>query len=158
MFAFWFQGFMWLPCSSMGTQPLGLATLQPFWVYPWQAYVPSGDSLWPLPEVHKVAAPPTALCGGELHATHSAVSSHSIHMMGHTALEAQQSPNPYTFPTWQGGVFFSTIKWPIYSKSVVGIKLGDSDVVIGYHIDEYTHTWLAEHFTFILVSWVRCPP
>ena len=32
------------------------------------------------------------------------------------------------------------------SESVVGIKPGDSGVVIGYQVDEFTHTWPAEQF------------
>ena len=32
------------------------------------------------------------------------------------------------------------------SDSVMGIKLGDSGVVIGYQVDEFTHTWSAEQF------------
>ena len=35
-----------------GVQPLGFAALQLFGVYPWQAYEPPGDSLWPMPGVH----------------------------------------------------------------------------------------------------------
>ena len=34
----------------------------------------------------------------------------------------------------------------VNSESVVGAKLGDSDVVIGYQVDESTHTWLVEDF------------
>ena len=33
----------------------------------------------------------------------------------------------------------------IDSESVADIKLGDAGVVTGYQINEYTHTWLAEH-------------
>ena len=32
------------------------------------------------------------------------------------------------------------------SESVMGIKPGDSDLVIGYEVDEFTHTWSAEQF------------
>ena len=32
------------------------------------------------------------------------------------------------------------------SESVMGIKPGDSSVVIGYQVDEFTHTWSAEWF------------
>ena len=32
------------------------------------------------------------------------------------------------------------------SDSVMGIKPGDSSVVIGYQVDEFTHTWSAEQF------------
>ena len=52
VFAFCIQVLMWLLCSLMGAQPLGFATLQPFGIYPWQAYVPCGDGLWPMSGVH----------------------------------------------------------------------------------------------------------
>ena len=32
------------------------------------------------------------------------------------------------------------------SESVLGIKPGDSGVVIWYQVDEFTHTWSAEQF------------
>ena len=34
----------------------------------------------------------------------------------------------------------------VNSESVTGIKPGDSSVVIGYQVDEFTHTWSAEWF------------
>ena len=34
----------------------------------------------------------------------------------------------------------------VNSESVMGIKPGDSCVVIGYQVDEFTHTWSAEWF------------
>ena len=34
----------------------------------------------------------------------------------------------------------------VNSESVMGIKPGDSSVVIGYQVDEFTHTWYAEWF------------
>ena len=34
----------------------------------------------------------------------------------------------------------------VNSESVMGIKPGDSGVVIGYQVDEFTHTWSAEQF------------
>ena len=37
VFSFCFQVAMWLPCSPMGAVPLGLATMEPFGIYPWQA-------------------------------------------------------------------------------------------------------------------------
>ena len=33
----------------------------------------------------------------------------------------------------------------IDSESLVGINPGDSGVVIGYQVDDFTHTWLEEH-------------
>ena len=48
----------------------------------------------------------------------------------------------------------------VNSESVVGIKPGDSGVVIGYQVDEFTCTWSAEQFVahpiFIQGSLVRC--
>ena len=32
------------------------------------------------------------------------------------------------------------------STSAVGVEPGDSGVVIGYQVNEFTHTWSAEHF------------
>ena len=58
---FCFQVPRWQSCSPVGDQPLRFARLQPFGVYPWQAYVPPSDGLWPMPGVHQVAAPLTAL-------------------------------------------------------------------------------------------------
>ena len=34
----------------------------------------------------------------------------------------------------------------VNSESVMGVKPGDSSVVIGYQVDEFTHTWSAEQF------------
>ena len=34
----------------------------------------------------------------------------------------------------------------VNSESVVGIRPGDSGVLIGYQVDELTHTWSAEQF------------
>ena len=34
----------------------------------------------------------------------------------------------------------------VNSRSVVGVKFGNSSVVIGYQVDNPTHTWLEEHF------------
>ena len=34
----------------------------------------------------------------------------------------------------------------VNSESVMGIKTGDSSVVIGYQVDEFTHTWSVERF------------
>ena len=63
-----------MPYSPMGDQPLGFASLQPFGVYPWQAYVQPGDGHWSTPGMHTVAAPSTTLGRGMPSATHSGVS------------------------------------------------------------------------------------
>ena len=56
--------------------------------------------------------------------------SHSINMKRHTALGAPLDDM-------------------IDSQSVVGVKSGDSGVVIRYPVDQFTHTWSAEYFTAI---------
>ena len=42
-----------------GAQQLGFASLQPFSIYTWQAYVCPGDGPWPTPGAPQVAAPLT---------------------------------------------------------------------------------------------------
>ena len=58
---------------TMEAQPFRFATLQPFGVYPWQAYVQPGDGQQPTPGMHQMTAPSTALSRGEPSATQSAV-------------------------------------------------------------------------------------
>ena len=51
--------------------------------------------------------------------------------------------DPCTFPIWQGGVFFPGMIPPsgmVKFKCVVDIKPGDSSWVIGYQVDDFTHT------------------
>ena len=66
VYAFYFQMPYWMLYLSMGAQPLRLAPLQPFGTYPWQAYVQPGNSHWPTPGMHRVAAPSTVLHRGSL--------------------------------------------------------------------------------------------
>ena len=65
----------------MGAQLLGFAPLQPFGVYPWQAYVQPSDGHQSMPGLHRVAALSTTLSRGEPSATHSAVP-HPSHLYG----------------------------------------------------------------------------
>ena len=48
----------------------------------------------------------------------------------------------------------------VNSKSVVGMKSGDSGVVMQYQVDEFASTWSMEHFVahsiFILFLWAWC--
>ena len=73
--------------------------------------------------------------------------SHPIYMVGHTGLGAWQRVTPSlhggersSFP----GLVASDDT--VDSESVMGIKPGDSGVVIGYQVDEFTCTWSAEWF------------
>ena len=59
------------------------------------------------------------------------------------------------FQVWCHQMMWSTL------NSVMGIKPGDSSVVIGYQVDEFTCNWSAKQFvacipTFILGSLARC--
>ena len=72
----------------MEAQLLGFAPLQPFGVYPWQAYVQSGDGHWSTPGMHRVAAPSTTLGRGSLLLLIQLFPNHPIYLVGHTALGA----------------------------------------------------------------------
>ena len=68
--------------------------------------------------------------------------SHSIYMVGHTALGAwQRVPQSLCLSTWWGGGFFSGSVSPderLNSRSVVGVRPGDSGMMIGCQVDEFT--------------------
>ena len=51
---------------TSGAQSLEFAPLQPFRAYLWQAYMQSGEGHLPMPGMHWVAAPSTALSRGSL--------------------------------------------------------------------------------------------
>ena len=76
---------MWVPCSPVEAQPLWLAIMQPYGVYPWQAHLLPGDGLQPTPGVQQVAFPSTASSKGLPYASHSAVSQPFHLYGGHTA-------------------------------------------------------------------------
>ena len=84
----------------MGTQQLGFAPLQPFGVYPWQAYVQPGDCHWSTPCMHRVAAPSATLSRGSLLLLSQLLPNHPIYMVQHTAFGAPPSLH-------DGGVFLS---------------------------------------------------
>ena len=86
---------------------------------------------------------------GEPHATGNLSSSHSVNIVGHTALGAQQMVTqslqlPYTVGK---GILLKVLFLPVTQSTLnlLAIKSGDSGVVIGYQADEFTHMWLAEH-------------
>ena len=78
-------------------------------------------------------------------------SSHSVNMVGHVALGDWLTyliPSP-SLHGREGSCFVSLVPPDdmVNSKSLVGIKGPcDSSVVIGYQVNECTHTCLAEHF------------
>ena len=61
---------------------------------------------------------------------------------------ADSHPIPQPFPSGREGSFFrfGSPNDMVNSESVVGMKPGDSNVVIWYQVDEFTRTFLAEHF------------
>ena len=72
-------------------------------------------------------------------------------MVGYTALGAQQRVTQIPLPSLhdgEGSSFPGLVPSDdtVDSESVMGIKPGDSGVVIGYQVDEFTHTWSAEQF------------
>ena len=82
-------------------------------------------------------------------------------MVRHTALGTWQSMVPIPMSSLHGGEgSLCPVCVPpedmVNSESVVGIKSGNSCVVIGYQVDECSHTWSVEHLllnhTFILVE------
>ena len=134
--------------SRMGAQLLGFAPLQPFGVYPWQAYVQPGDGHWSTSGMHRMAAPSTVWVG-EPSATHSVVPQPS-HLFGGAyslggSVESHLIPPP-SLHGCEGSTFPGLVPSDDAgdSESVNGIKPGDSGVVIGYQVDEFTCTWSAE--------------
>ena len=78
-----------MPYSPMVAQLLEFAPLQPFGVYPWQAYVQPGDGHQSMPSMHRVVAPSATLVRGSLLLFSWLFPNHPIYMVGHTALGAQ---------------------------------------------------------------------
>ena len=149
--AFYFEVPCWMPYSPLGAQLLGFAPLQPLGVYPWQAYVKPGDGHWATPGIHRVAASFTTLSRGEPYATQSAVPQPS-HLYGGAysfggLAESQLIPPP-SLHGGEGSSFpgFVPSSDTVDSESVIGIKPGDFGMVMGYQVDEFTHTWSAEWF------------
>ena len=75
--------------SPMGAQLLGFAPLQPFGVYPWQAYVHPGGGHQSTRGMHRVAAPSATFIRGSLLLLIQLCPNHPIYLVGHTALGAQ---------------------------------------------------------------------
>ena len=98
-----------------------------------------------------MAASSTALSRGKPLLLNQLSPSHSNYMVGHTALRAwHRVIQSLHLPCMVGrGLLFQVwfhLMTQFNSESVVGIKPGDSGVVIGYQVDEFTCTWSAEQF------------
>ena len=74
-------------------------------------------------------------------------------MVGHTTLRALQS-HPISLPSLHGVDGSAPPIDTVNSKCVVGIKPGDSGVVIRYQVDDFTCTWSAECF----IAWSHMYP
>ena len=137
--------------SPMGAQPLEFVPLQPFGVYPWQACVQPGDGHQSMPGVHRVAATSATLGRGEPSATQFAVPQPThvyggAYSLGDLA-ESHLIPLP-SLHDGKGSSFPGLVPSDdtVNCESAMGIKPGDSGVVIGYQVDEFTHTWSAEQY------------
>ena len=149
--SFYFQVPFWKPYLPLGAEPLGFAHLEPLGIYPCQAYVQPGDGPWPTLGMHRVVTPSTTLSRGSLMLLSLLFPSHPIYMVGHSALGVwQRVTQSLHLPYMVGrGLLFSGL-FPsndmVGYETVMGIKPGDSALVIGYQGDEFTHTWSAEQF------------
>ena len=95
-----------------------------------------------------MAAPSATLGRVELSATHSAVPQP---IDGVYSLGGSIASHPIPVPSLhneEGSSFPDLVPSDdaVDSDSVMSIKPGDSSVVIGYQVDEFTHTWSAEQF------------
>ena len=98
-----------------------------------------------------MAAPSTALSSGEPSATQSAVLQPFQQYGGAKGFGGLAESIPIPLPSLHGeeGSSFPGLvpsNDTVNSESVEGIKPGDSIVVIGYQVDEFTCTWSAEQF------------
>ena len=149
VFAFWFQVAMWLPCLSMGAQPLGLhhhnpseftlgrhICLQVMVCGPCQEC-----TLWlllPLPLVREAC-----FCSPHCSPAIPAIW-YSLWLQG----LGREPPDHCAFSRLWGSSF--PVSDPpndtADSKSSIGVRPDDSGVIIGYHNVKFTHTQSAEHF------------
>ena len=117
---------------------------------PMAGIVQPGDGHWSMHCMYRVAAPSTTLNRGSLLLLIQLFPNHPIYMVGHTGLGAQQKvTQSLCLPYMVGGSSFPGLvpsNHMVNSESVIGIKPGPTGVVIGYQVDESTHTWSAEWF------------
>ena len=89
-----------MPFSPMGAQLLGFVPLQPFGVYPWQAYVQPGYGHQSTPGMHRVAASSGTLGRGSLLVLIQLFPNHPIYLVGAYSLGGSvESPEPSAFAT-----------------------------------------------------------
>ena len=136
--------------SWLGDQPLVFAPLQPLGAYPWKAYVHPGDGHMPMPGMHWLAASFTALRRGESSAQSAVLQPFQLHGGAYNfgGLAKSHLFLPPSLHIGEGLPFHGQIPAnnTVNSEFVVGIKPGDSGVVIRYQVDKHTHTWSTEYF------------
>ena len=97
---------------------------------------------------HRVTAPSATFGRVEPSATHSAVPQliGGVYSLG-GSIVSHPIPPP-SLHDGEGSSFPGLVPSDdaVNSDSVMGIKHGDSALVIGYQVDEFTHTWSAEWF------------
>ena len=98
--------------------------------------------------MHRVAAPSVTLGRGSLLLL---IQLWPNHLVGHTPLGASVESHlipPPSLHDGEGSSFPGLVPSDdvVNSDSVMGIKPGDSGVVIGYQVDEFPGTWSAEQF------------
>ena len=100
-----------------------------------------GDGHRSTPGMHRVAVPTATLGRVEPYATHSAVPQPigGVYSLG-GSIESHLIPLP-SLHVGEGSSFPGLVP-----NSVMAVKPGDSGVVIGYQVDEFTCTWSAEQF------------
>ena len=123
----------------------------PYGVYPWQAYMPLGAGLWPTPGVQWVAAPSIALSGGSFMLLIWLSSQPFYLYCGTYSFRCLAESHPIPLSYLHGGEGSSLpgcvpAHDTVNSEYIVHVKPGDSSVVNGYQVDEFTHTWSAECF------------
>ena len=140
-----------MPYSPLGAKQLGFAPLQPLGLYLWQAYVQPGNGHWPTPGLHRVAVASTTLSRGSLLLLNLAVPQSSHLYGGAYSFGGLAESHLIPLPSLHGGEGSSfpgriPSNYTVNSKSAMGIKPGDSGVVIEYWVDMFTHTWSTERF------------
>ena len=104
-----------------------------------------------MPRVHQVAVSSTAVSRRKPHATQSAVLQSFNQYGGAYSFGHSIDSHPTLGPFPHGREEFSLPGFlppndTVNSKSVVGVTPGNSSVVTGFQVDEFTCIWLAEHF------------
>ena len=155
--AFYFQVLCWMPYPPLGLNHWGVHqcnTLE----FTCGRHVQPGDVHQPTQGIHRVAASSTTLNREEHYAApccSPAIPSiwWGIQLWG----LGRESPNPSAFPTWCPSFpCLVPSNDTVNSEAVMGIKPGDSRLVIGYQVDEFTHTWSSEQLVaHSHLSWVH---